>query len=280
MIFCTPGSAAPAPPPAAARPDQMGRAARSVESKAVVRLGDYYISRARAEHAWRLRAAPPPHSHNALLATPCCCAPAGGPRRGPGAPGQHRAPASIHYPLIVARGLGLGGSGSWCWSQVDFFFLQRFRRFRPPLQPRIRPRWAGRPTPSSPRPRPWSVVRGPWSVGRSTEVEVEVARRRQPSAHAHALASCLLPLLPEGLGQLGCAVELALRTAPLSAAAPHPGGVVLCFFWGPCWMLAHHGPRPPPGMELASQEAAPQAASASPSTGDRGQRLGGVCAWC
>jgi hypothetical protein len=32
----------------------------------------------------RLRAAPLPHSHNALLsATPSCCAPAGGPRRGP-----------------------------------------------------------------------------------------------------------------------------------------------------------------------------------------------------
>jgi hypothetical protein len=40
----------------------------------------------------RLRAAPLPHSHNALLAPPCCCAPAGGPRRGPGAPPQHRAP--------------------------------------------------------------------------------------------------------------------------------------------------------------------------------------------
>jgi hypothetical protein len=44
----------------------------------------------------RLRAAPLPHSHNALLATSCCCAPAGGPRRGPGAPPQHRAPASVH----------------------------------------------------------------------------------------------------------------------------------------------------------------------------------------
>jgi hypothetical protein len=55
--------------------------------------GAFYISRPRRA---RLRAAPLPHPHNALLATPCCCAPAGGPRREPGDSPQHRAPASVH----------------------------------------------------------------------------------------------------------------------------------------------------------------------------------------
>jgi hypothetical protein len=52
-----------------------------------------------AEHASAPLRSPLPHSHshNALLATACCCAPAGGPRRGPGAPPQHRAPASVHF---------------------------------------------------------------------------------------------------------------------------------------------------------------------------------------
>jgi hypothetical protein len=44
-----------------------------------------------------LRAAPLPHSHNALVATSCFCAPAGGPSEGPGVPSQHRAPTSVHW---------------------------------------------------------------------------------------------------------------------------------------------------------------------------------------
>jgi hypothetical protein len=43
-----------------------------------------------------IRGAPLPHSHNALVATPCSvCPPAGGPSGGPGVPPQHRGPASV-----------------------------------------------------------------------------------------------------------------------------------------------------------------------------------------
>ena len=44
----------------------------------------------------RLRGAPLPHSHNALVATSCSvCPPAGGPSGGPGVPPQHRGPTSV-----------------------------------------------------------------------------------------------------------------------------------------------------------------------------------------
>jgi hypothetical protein len=57
----------------------------------------------------RLRAAPLPHPHNALLATSCCCAPAGGPRSKKGPRSSPTTPSACLCPL---RG-GLGGS----WSQ-------------------------------------------------------------------------------------------------------------------------------------------------------------------
>jgi hypothetical protein len=47
----------------------------------------------------RLRAAPLPHSHNALLATPCCCAPAGGPRRGPRL--RSCVPACLLFVIVI-----------------------------------------------------------------------------------------------------------------------------------------------------------------------------------
>jgi hypothetical protein len=57
--------------------------------------------------------APLPHSHNALVASPCfLCPPAGGPSGGPGVPPQHRGPraylCSVEGPSVPAGSQVLG----------------------------------------------------------------------------------------------------------------------------------------------------------------------------
>jgi hypothetical protein len=60
----------------------------------------------------RIRGAPLPHSHNALVATSCSvCPPAGGPSGGPGVPPQHRPRAylcSVEGPSVPAGSQFLG----------------------------------------------------------------------------------------------------------------------------------------------------------------------------
>jgi hypothetical protein len=84
----------------------------------------YYVSRVRAGRA-RLRGAPLPHPHNALVATSCLCSPAGGPgfvSRGgirackPGivhAGGSARSPSPWGiWDVVPGHWLGAGGIGS------------------------------------------------------------------------------------------------------------------------------------------------------------------------
>ena len=51
----------------------------------------------------RLRGAPLPYSHNALVATSCLCSPTGGPSEEPGDSPQHRGPTPVHFRRGTVR---------------------------------------------------------------------------------------------------------------------------------------------------------------------------------
>jgi hypothetical protein len=95
---------------------------------------------AAGEHGQRPRRARPraarsrTHTTRCSLATPCCCAPAGGPRRGPGAPRQHRAGlASVH---LEGGSVAAGARSVRPWRQCELFCVGAGQQQRPrPLLP-------------------------------------------------------------------------------------------------------------------------------------------------